>query len=84
MSLATLTSRVDEQDKVTFDALCDSIGVSASAAINMFVKAVIRENKIPFELKGDPFYSEVNQAYVLKSVNELRNGMGTAHDLIEE
>ena len=32
----------------------------------------------------DPFYSTANQEYVLKSVKELRDGKGTAHELIEE
>lgn len=31
----------------------------------------------------DPFYSEANQAYVLKSVRELRSGKGQIHELIE-
>ena len=84
MALATLTARVDETDKLNFDAFCSSVGLTASAAINMYVKAVLREKKIPFEIKlGDPFYSEANQAYLLKSVHELREGKGVAHELIE-
>jgi DNA-damage-inducible protein J len=48
------------------------------------VKAVLRERRIPFEIKqDDPFFDAVNQAYVLKSVKELRDGKGTPHDLIE-
>ena len=31
----------------------------------------------------DPFFTSENQTYVLKSVNELRAGKGTAHELIE-
>ena len=30
-----------------------------------------------------PCYSPENQAYILKSVNELREGKGTDHELIE-
>ena len=84
MALATLTARVDEADKVSFDAFCDSVGISTSAAINIFVKAVLREKKIPFEIKQvDPFFNPANQAYILKSVKELREGKGTPHELIE-
>ncbi len=84
MALSTLTARIDEHDKINFDAFCDSVGISASAAINMYVKAVLRERKIPFEIKqDDPFYSPANQAYILKSVKELREGKGTPHELIE-
>ena len=54
-------------------------------AINLFVKAVLRENRIPFEIAQtpDPFFSEANMVYVKKSVQELKNGKGTAHELIE-
>ena len=84
MALATLTARVDESDKSAFDSFCNSVGLTASAAINMYVKAVLRERRIPFEIKqDDPFYSASNQAYTMKSVAELKAGKGTVHELIE-
>ena len=85
MALATLTARVKEEDKANFDAFCSNVGLSTSTAINLFVKAVLWENRIPFEItqSEDAFFSETNLAYVKKSVQELRNGKGTAHELIE-
>ena len=32
----------------------------------------------------DPFYDPINQAYILKSIKELREGKGTVHELIED
>ena len=84
MALSTLTSRIEEQDKEKFISFCDSVGLTSSAAVNLFVKTVIRENRIPFEIKADPFYSASNQQHLMKSVRELREGKGTAHDLIED
>ena len=54
-------------------------------AVNLFIKTVLRENRIPFYISRtpDPFFSQENQDYVLKSVRELREGKGIAHDLIE-
>lgn len=85
MAQATLTARVDAADKVNFDAFCSNVGINTSTAINMFVKAVLRENRIPFEItqNQDPFYSDVNITHVRRSVQELRSGKGTAHELIE-
>ena len=85
MAQATVTARVDENDKRAFDAFCSDVGLNTSTAINLYIKAVLREHRIPFEISQapDPFYSEQNQAYVLKSVQELRNGGGTPHELIE-
>ena len=83
MALSTITARVDEKDKAGFDAFCSSAGLTASAAINLFVKAVLRENRIPFEITADPFYSRENQARLARSLRELREGKGQAHELIE-
>ena len=85
MAQATLTARVDARDKVDFDAFCSNVGLNTSTAINLFVKAVLRENRIPFEIAQtpDPFFTEPNLSLVKKSVQELRAGKGTAHELIE-
>ena len=85
MSLSTITARVDSKDKIDFDTFCANVGLNTSTAINLFVKAVLRENRIPFEIvqTPDPFYSKTNLDYVKKSVNELKAGKGTRHDLIE-
>ena len=85
MAQVTVSANLDEQDKINFDAFCSSVGMNMSTAINLFVKAVLRENRIPFEISAtsDPFYSVENQAYVLKSVRELRENQGTPHELIE-
>lgn len=85
MALVTLTARVDEKDKASFDAFCSNVGLNVSTAVNLFVKAVLRENRIPFEITqvSDPFFSETNMAYIKKSVQELREGKGTVHQLIE-
>ena len=32
----------------------------------------------------DPFYSQENMEYLKKSVQELREGKGTTHELLEE
>ena len=74
-----------KKDKASFDAFCSNVGLNTSTAINLFVKAVLRENRIPFEISHapDPFFSETNMAYVKKSVQELKAGKGKAHELIE-
>lgn len=85
MAQSIITARVDEKDKASFDAFCSNVGLNTSTAINLFVKAVLRENRIPFEISQttDPFFSESNVAYVKKSVKELREGKGVTHELIE-
>ena len=81
----TITVRVDARDKVDFDAFCSNVGLNTSTAINLFVKAVLREKRIPFEIMQapDPFFKEPNLSHIKKSVQELRAGKGIAHELIE-
>lgn len=83
MAQSTLSVRVDSEDKKTFEAFCDQVGMNASVAVNMFVKTVIREQRLPFEVKADPFYSAANMERLEKSVQQLREGKGTEHELIE-
>lgn len=50
--MAVVSVRMDEDSKKKFDAFCSSVGITASAAVNMFIKTVVRENRIPFDVKG--------------------------------
>ena len=45
MALSTLTARVEDYDKVAFDEFCSSVGLTTSAAINLYVKVVVRDRK---------------------------------------
>ena len=53
MSLAAISFRGDEVLKRSFDSVCDQLGLSNSAAYTLFMKAVVRERRIPFEVKID-------------------------------
>jgi len=53
MAQATVTIRVDGTLKKDFDSLCDQFGFSNTAAYTLFMKAVVRERRIPFEIKVD-------------------------------
>ena len=83
MAQSTLSVRVDSEDKKTFEAFCDQVGMNASVAVNMFVKTVIREQRLPFEVKADPFYSAANMERLEKTEQQLRQVKGTEHELIE-
>lgn len=51
MAQTSITFRVDDSLKKQFDRLCDELGLTNTAALTMFMKAVVRERGIPFELK---------------------------------
>ena len=53
MGQSTISIRVDEKLKKSFDELCNEIGLSNSAAVTIFMKAAVREQRIPFELRTE-------------------------------
>jgi DNA-damage-inducible protein J len=52
MAQATLSMRVDDNLKKNFDMICDDFGFTSTAAITVFMKTVVRERRIPFEIKA--------------------------------
>jgi DNA-damage-inducible protein J len=48
--MATITARISDQDKTEFEAFCASVGLNTSVAVNLYVKAVLRGKRIPFEI----------------------------------
>ncbi len=70
MAQTTMSVRVDNQLKNSFDSLCDNFGVSSSAAVTLFMKAVVRERRIPFEIKADS-REEIKQR-ALSAIDRMR------------
>lgn len=56
-ALATASAKMDRELKESTERIFKSMGLNASTAITMFYKAVNRQNKIPFEIVGDPRYN---------------------------
>ena len=47
-------------------------------------KKAVKEQKIPFEITADPFYSSANIERLEKAIKELNQGKGKQHEIIEE
>ena len=52
MAQSAVTVRIDSEMKSQFDKLCEQFGMSANTAFNIFVKAVVRSQSIPFAIRG--------------------------------
>ena len=81
--MATVSIRMDDDTKAAFERFCDSVGITVSAAVNMFAKMTVRENRIPFEITGDPFWSEENQARLRLSMAHAKEGKLSKHEISE-
>ena len=73
---ATVRARVDSRVKEEAEHVFSEIGLSTSQAINIFLKGVIRERGIPFELK-------LPNDETLKAFKEIEEGETEAISLEE-
>ena len=84
MAQSTFSIRMEDELKKEFDQMCSDFGMSMSTAITVFAKAVVRERKIPFEITAsEPFFTDQNIKYIMKSIEEYNKGKLSEHQLIE-
>ncbi|MCL1820153.1 MAG: type II toxin-antitoxin system RelB/DinJ family antitoxin [Oscillospiraceae bacterium] len=74
MAQTTLNVRIDEDVKKSLEEFCASVGMNTSVAVNMFAKAVIREQRLPFEVIADPFFSKSNKSHLQRSLEQIERG----------
>lgn len=83
MATTSVTVRMDADLKKQAEILFNDMGLTMTTAMTLFAKAVVRQNKIPFEIVADPFYSESNMKWLMKSIAQLEAGQSKEHELIE-
>lgn len=79
--MAQISLRIDDDVKKSAEQACADIGMSMSTAINIYLKKLGRERRIPFEVSADPFYSDENMERLRKSIADLNAGKGTVHEV---
>ena len=77
--MANVNIRVDDALKLKAEEIFSELGLSMSAATNVFYKQVVRYGGIPFDLRvHDPFYSAENQNRLQKAISDYESGRSTA------
>ena len=84
--MAQVNIRLDDGLKEKADVLFAELGLNMTTAFNIFVRQVVRQGGIPFEItvNTDPFYNTENMKVLRQSINEANEGKLTAHELIED
>lgn len=72
--MANVSIRVDDIIKKQVEDICSELGLSLSAATNLFYKKMISYGGIPFELRIDPFYSKENQEHLERVIHNYNEG----------
>ncbi len=77
MPQSTISARIDSNDKIAFDRFCSRVGLNTSSVLNLFIKKVISENKIPFEISVPKTVSlnEGKRAFYLLRKEAEENGV---------
>lgn len=84
--MVNVNFKLNEDVKKSMEKTCSELGMSMSTAFTIFAKKVAREQRIPFEISVDPFYSKSNMRYLEKIAEDIKNGQAhfAEHELIEE
>lgn len=67
---ANINIRMDANLKKQFEAFCADMGMTMTAAVNIFAKKAVRENRIPFEISGDIPNAETQEA--IREVKQMK------------
>ena len=85
--MAQISIRVKDDVKKNAELVCAEIGMSVSMAINIFLKRLGNEGRIPFEIGiNDPFYKKDNIEYLEQKMAKFIAGKlnFNGHELIGE
>lgn len=69
-----LNIRIDKDLKERAEAIFADMGLNMTTAFNIFVRQVLRQGKIPFEIASDRFYSESNMCALHESIRQAEQG----------
>lgn len=84
MSQTNINIRIDKELKKQFEKFCQDIGMTMTTAFNIFAKKAVKEQKIPFEITADPFYSTANIERLEKAIADAEAGKVTVHEIVED
>jgi DNA-damage-inducible protein J len=75
---------MDEDLKKNMEQTCKKMGLTLTSAFTLFATKVTQEQRIPFEIVADPFFSKSNMERLEKAVEDANAGKNMhEHELIE-
>ena len=74
MAQVLVNFRMDEDLKKSMEYACQSLGMNMTTAFTIFAKKMSREQRIPFEVSVDPFYSDRNMTAIDEAALQIERG----------
>lgn len=86
MATTSVNIRMDEELKRGMERTCRELGMNLTTAFTIFAAKVNREQRIPFEVSIDPFFSDGNISHLERKFADYKAGRLplAEHELIEE
>ena len=86
MAQVMVNFRMDEDLKKRMEHACAEMGLSMTTAFTIFARKVANEQRIPFEVSVDHFYSQSNMEYLKKVITDIEEGRAVRveRDLLED
>ena len=83
MADINVTIQMDENLKLQSEELFKDLGLSLSAAINIFLKQSVREQRIPFEIKRNVTHFQQAPDNIVEEISDqlIRNNYQSYKDL---
>lgn len=82
--MSQVSFRIDDQLKTDGERLFKSMGMNMSVAITVFIQQSLQRGKLPFEVVGDPFYSDSNMRELERRAREMDAHQNVSeHELLE-
>ncbi len=66
METVNMSIRMDKELKKQADAMLSDMGLNMTTAMNMFLRQVVRQGRIPFEIATD-----IPNAQTVEAINEM-------------
>jgi DNA-damage-inducible protein J len=77
MADTTVSIRVDEDVKRRFEEFCTDVGLNMSVAVNIFIRASLKEQRIPFSIESS---KASNGAMLLQEMRSDAKSRGFVSD----
>jgi DNA-damage-inducible protein J len=78
MADTTVTIRVDEDIKRRFEKFCADVGMNMSVAVNMFIRASLKDQRIPFVIESPKPRKGLELLRDMRAEAELRGFLSDA------
>ena len=69
MAQTTISIRMDDSLKKSFDAICNELGMTMSTAVTILAKKMSREKRLPFDVSIDQHYNSETEAAIYETIH---------------